>query len=125
MSQFSTEQRRTFIALLCRIAWADGIVRDSEREVVHGLAARLANGLFEEGELDGWLDDKPPPAELETLPEGLGQLFYYEAFRLAEADGDLANEEVELLEELLNRVFTGHADGTTLARIALTKRGQD
>ncbi len=110
------------MALLCRVAWADGIVTESERAVVSSLAQRLGGGTISDDELAAWLDDGAPETDLAALPDGLGQFFYYEAFKLAEADGHLADEELELLESIANRVFAGHAEGTPLARIALTRR---
>jgi uncharacterized tellurite resistance protein B-like protein len=121
--EISEDDRRSFVALLCRIAWADGVVTESEREAVRSVALKMGAGeSMGEGEFTSWLDYGPPETEIESLPESLSQYFYYEAFKLAEIDGDLAGEEVELLESIVNRVFSGHDEGTPLARIALAKR---
>jgi uncharacterized tellurite resistance protein B-like protein len=125
MATLSNEQRRTFMALLCRVAWADGVVQESERDAVRDIAGRLAGDAVSEAELTAWLDDGPPDTDLASLPEGLGQYFYYEAFKLAEADGHLAEEEVELLEAIVSRVFSGQPKGTPLARIAIARKKGD
>lgn len=115
------EQRRTLIALACRVAWADGVVEFEEREFVRGLVQRLGGAAMEPGELEGWLDRGPPKAELESLPPELGQFFFYEALRLAESDGDLDPAEQKLVEELLNRFFkqleSEQGEGVPLARL--------
>jgi uncharacterized tellurite resistance protein B-like protein len=121
MDQVTPEERRTFIALLCRVAWADGIVTIEERQTVAAVAQKM--GFVEANAIDKWLDHGVPDQEIRALPRSLGQYFYYEAFRLAEADGDLAQAEVDMLKLIVSRVFAGHDTGTPLGRVVLTKRG--
>jgi uncharacterized tellurite resistance protein B-like protein len=109
------------VILLCRVAWADGVIRDEERTLIHELALRFMPDL-DPDEVDAWLDEGPPPAELQTLPDNLGQMFYYEAFRVMEADGELHDKELELLDGIMSTVFAGHPEDTPLLRIALRRR---
>ena len=116
----SVEQRRTLIAMLCAVAWADGVVTDEEREVVRELAARF--GGVSDTDLDAWLDEGPPDAALESLPEEINQLFFYEALRIAQSDGDVSDEELALLDGLVNRAVDGRPDGVILGRVRLVQR---
>ncbi len=116
------EDRRHFIALACKVAWADGVVTDEEREFVRGLVQRLGGKAIGEPEMEAWLADGVPEQELEALPEGLGQLFVYEAMKLMEVDGDIDRAEMEMIEQLMGRVFKSREAETPLARIALKRR---
>ena len=55
-------ERRTFIALLCRVAWADDSVADEEREYMRGVARRL--GFVDTAEIEGWLENGVPETEI-------------------------------------------------------------
>jgi tellurite resistance protein len=123
MSKVSVDDRRTLIALMCRVAWADGIIEEAEREYVQGLIVRLGGEPVGPAELDSWLKDGVPPELLKPLPETLEQFFFYEALRLAEADGDLDPREQEVLEGIMHRVFEPHEDSVTLTQIARIRIG--
>ena len=112
------KQTRAFFALTCKVAWADGVVTDEERAQVVALAQRLGGGP---AELETWLASGAPPAELAELPPAIGEMFIYEAMKLVEADGDLADAELELIESLLSRVAKKQP-AATIAKIALVKR---
>lgn len=114
-------ERRTLVILLCRVAWADGVVRDEERAIVHQLARRFVPEL-DPGKVELWLEEGAPEAELKTLPDNLGEMFYYEAFRLMEADGELHESELQMLQRIMTTVFQAHPEGTPLAKIALRPR---
>lgn len=120
--EFSREQRRALVALACKVAWADGVVTDEERDFVRGMVSRFAAGHIEDAELDHWLTHTPPDVDIIDLPKGVDQLFVYESMRLMEADGDLADEELAALEDIMNRVFNPRPQGTELARIAVEKK---
>ena len=117
-------QKRTFIALACKVAWADGVVTDEERIAVASLITRLGGTPITADELDDWLATGAPPAELSDLPAAAGELFIYEALRLVKADHDMSDSEMEMLDSLVNRVSKKHADqpAQPLAKLALTKR---
>lgn len=121
MDPVTSDQRRTLIALACRVAWADGVVADEERTYIRQLVQRLGGAAMTGEELDAWLDEGPPAAELETLPEGLGRFFFYEALQLAESDGDLDPREEAMCQEILDRVFVESEKGVGLAKIALKR----
>jgi uncharacterized tellurite resistance protein B-like protein len=119
----SHEQRRTLIALACKMAWADGVVQDDEREQVQALVAKIGGeDAVTPDELDRWLDQGGPEADLSELPKALGEMFLYEAMELAEADGDMADAELSLIGELLARLAKRHDKKTPLAKIALKRR---
>jgi hypothetical protein len=115
------EQSRTLVALACAVAWADGVVTEEERAFVKGFVHRFAGDDLGADELEEWLTQGPPNARLQTLPEELGEMFFYEAMRLAEADGELSSEEEALLEGLMHRVFKRHPEGAVLAKVKLVK----
>lgn len=119
--QLDAHQRRAFIALACKVAWADGVVQPEERVQVAALVERIGGGAVSADELDAWLQTGAPPAELEELPPALGELFIYEAFKLVESDGEISDSELQLLQRLCARVDKRH-EGTPLGRIALVKR---
>jgi len=115
-------QQRTFIALACKIAWADGVVVDEEREHVLRIVQRLGGSeAVTSEELDRWLESGAPDVELAQLSPELGEYFFYEAMNVVQADGDVVEEEVKALEKIMARVFAKHG-GTPLAKIALVKR---
>lgn len=119
--ELDARQRRAFIALACKVAWADGVVADEERAQVAALVDRIGGGAVSARELDAWLASGAPPAELGELPDAIGELFIYEALRLVEADGEISDAEHALIESLLGRVGKRH-EGAKLGRIALVKR---
>jgi tellurite resistance protein len=113
-------QKRTFIALACKVAWADGVVQDEERERVAELVQKLGGQAVTPAELDEWLRSGSPPAELSELPPSVGEMFIYEAFRLIESDGNISDEELQFIEGLVSRIARNHA-GTPVAKIAVRK----
>jgi hypothetical protein len=119
-------QKRTFIALACKVAWADGVVTDEERVSVAALVSRLGGTPVEPGELDQWLASGAPPAELSELPPAVGDMFIYEAMRLVEADHDMSDSEMRMIEDLVLRVKQKHENDreTPIAKIALVKLKQ-
>lgn len=122
MSGPSTADQRRFLAALCKIAWADGRIEAEEREHIHALIRRFDPEALDAEELDEWLESGVPESEVEELPEALGQLFAYEALKLAESDGDLDEREMALLEGVTARLYSAPEDKSTpLAKIALRK----
>ena len=115
-------QKRAFIALACKVAWADGVVAEEERAQVTGLLERFGGTPVTAQELDAWLTSGAPAVELSELPEAVAEMFIYEAMRLIESDGDMSDSELRFIEDLLGRVRQRHNEATTLAKIALAKR---
>ena len=124
MAMLDDKAKRAFIALACKVAWADGAVQDEERAQVTALLKRLGSPVSE-AELDEWLKSGAPPAELNDLPPALSEMFIYEAWKLVEADGDVTSAEIKLIEGLLARVAKAHESaghGTKVAQIAIVKK---
>jgi len=117
----SDQQKRTFIALACKVAWADGVVTDEERVSVAQLMSRIGGAPIEPSELDAWLASGAPPAELSELPPAIGDMLIYEAMRLVEADHDMSDAELRMIEDLVARVAKRHID-TPVAKIGVVKR---
>lgn len=120
--QLDPEERRTFVALACLVAWTDGVVTDEEREHVLRIAERVGGGTVADDELERWLSQGPPDAEVTRLPPSLGEYFFYEAMEIVQADGDVDDREKLLVEEIMKRVFEKPPQGTPLAKIALVKK---
>lgn len=114
------KQKRAFIALACKVAWADGEIQDEERSQIVTLLQRFGATVTTE-ELDGWLSKGAPDAELAELPPAMSEMFIYEAWKLVEADGDVSDKEIKLIEGLLGRVNKKN-EGTKLGAIALVKK---
>ena len=114
-------QKRTFIALACKVAWADGVVEAEERAQVQALLKRLGGAPVSEEELDGWLSSAAPAAEVSELPEAVREMFIYEAWKLVESDGDASDAEIKLIEKLMTRVEKKH-EGTPVGQIAIVKK---
>lgn len=104
MSVLDAEQKRTFVALACKVAWADGVVAVEERAHIVRLIERLGGVAVTADELDAWLSSGAPPAELASLPPGMADMLVYEAMQLIESDGVVADEELAFVEGLLSRV---------------------
>lgn len=116
------KQKRTFIALACKVAWADGVVTEEERASVAAIVSRLGGAAIAPAELDAWLATGAPPAELSELPPAIGDMFIYEAMKLVEADHDMSDSELRMIEDLVARVAKKHDPGTTVGKIAIVKR---
>lgn len=117
--EITREQRQTLLALCCKVAWADGVVAEEERQAVFGLMHRLGWDATSKAEVEQWLESGPPEPDLAGLPEGLGQMAVYEALRLAEVDGEIDDRELELATSLMERVFRTRPPHTPIARLAL------
>jgi uncharacterized membrane protein YebE (DUF533 family) len=117
--EITREQRQTLLALCCKVAWADGVVAEEERQVVFGLMQRLGWDSASKAEVEEWLATGPPEPDLAGLPEGLGQMAVYEALRIAEADGEIDDRELEIATSVMERVFRTHPPHTPIARLAL------
>lgn len=115
-------QQRTVIALACKVAWADGDVTDDEREVIRAFVERLGGKAVTARELDEWLTRGGPEAELSELPEAITEEFLYEAMRIMRADGEESPAEVDLVCQVMARLFDSQPKGTPLGRVQLVKR---
>jgi len=111
-------QKRTFIALACKVAWADGVVEPEERIAVAALVTKLGGTPVTPEELDEWLATGAPAAEVEDLAPELGEMLIYEAMKLVESDHDMSDSELEMVEALAARVAKKHEPEMPLAKVA-------
>lgn len=118
--ELSADERRTLMAMLCAVAWADGVVTEEEAAVVRELAARFGGVSLQQ--VDTWLAEGPPEQALAVLPDEINQLFFYEALRISQADGDVSEEELTLLDDLVSRAVKERPDGVLLGRVKLVKQ---
>jgi uncharacterized tellurite resistance protein B-like protein len=121
LAMVDDKQKRAFIALACKVAWADGVVAESERAQVVALLQRLGGTPVTSAELDAWLSSGAPPAELAELSPAVGEMFIYEAWKLVQADGNIDDQEIRFIESLMTRVSKLH-EGTPVAKVALVKK---
>ncbi len=115
------KEKRAFIALACKVAWADGVIEASERAQVIALLQRLGGTPVTSEELDEWLTSGAPAAELADLSPAVGEMFIYEAWKLVQADGRITDYEIEFVEGLISRVDKLHK-GTAVAQVALARK---
>jgi len=103
--ELEPRQRRDLLALLCRVAWADGLVVDAERTRLRDTLSRVGQGAVTEAELEQWLS-KGPPKVRGSLPIEAKQLFIQEAMRVISADCDIAPAEMASMRDVINYYFT-------------------
>ena len=115
-------ERRTLVALACKVAWADGVVEEAERGYVRRLAQKFGADAVSAEEVDHWLTSGAPEAFVESLPENVGQMFFYEAMNLMESDGEIDDTELRVVSDIMSRVFARHPENTPFARM-LKKTG--
>ncbi len=106
LSELSKEDRLRLVKFVCSFAWADLQIADSERSFVHKLVRKLKLDPDERGQADEWLEMPPRAEELDPteIPREHRALFLSTAREMIEADGEIAEEEVEnfaLFEQLL------------------------
>lgn len=98
-------QRRTLIALACKVAWADGIVTEEERDYVLGMVTRFAKGVLDSGEVEEWLDNGAPELGSVELPQVVSSIFLLDAIKIMKADGEVDGDEHQQLDRIMEQVF--------------------
>lgn len=106
LSELSQEDRLRLVKFVCSFAWADLTIADSERSFVHKLVRRLKLEPDERRQVDEWLEMPPRAEDLDPteIPREHRALFLTTAREMIEADGEIAEEELEnfaLFEQLL------------------------
>lgn len=106
LSELSQEDRLRLVKFVCSFAWADLTITDSERSFVHKLVRRLKLEPDERRQVDEWLEMPPRAEDLDPteIPREHRALFLTTAREMIEADGEIAEEELEnfaLFEQLL------------------------
>ncbi len=107
LTELSKEDRLRLVKFVCSFAWADLQIADSERRFVHKLVRKLKLDNEERRQVEEWLDIPPRAEELDPaeIPREHRELFLTTAREMIEADGEIAEEEVEnfaLFEQLLS-----------------------
>ena len=106
LSDLDREDRLRLMKFVCSFAWADLQIAQSERTMVAKLMRKLRLDADEKAQVEEWLELPPPADELDPaqIPDEHRALFLTTAREMIEADGEIADEELEnfeLLEQLL------------------------
>lgn len=106
ISELNREDRLRLVKFVCSFAWADLTVAETERGFVHKLVRKLKLDPDEKRQVDEWLEVPPRAEELDPaeIPREHRALFLATAREMIEADGEVAEEELEtfaLFEQLL------------------------
>jgi len=106
LTELTKDDRLRLMKFVCSFAWADLEIAESERKFVQKLVRKLKLGDDEKEMVEGWLELPPSAEELDPtlIPDAHRSLFLSTAREMIEADGMIADEEVEnfeLLEQLL------------------------
>ena len=106
LKELDREERLRLMKFVCSFAWADLQIAESERKMVQKMVRRLKLDQDEKRQVDEWLELPPTAEELDPtqIPQEHRALFLSTAREMIEADGEIAEEEVEnfeLLEQLL------------------------
>jgi len=104
--ELSPAQRRDFIILLVRVAWADGVIVDAEQKRLADALDRLSEGSVSRLELMQWLVSGAPDIS-GPLPVAARELFTHEALQLLAADGDADPQEMRAVKDLASSCFMG------------------
>jgi uncharacterized tellurite resistance protein B-like protein len=106
LSELSKEDRLRLVKFVCSFAWADLSVADSERSFIQKLVRKLKLDPEEKKQVEEWLEIPPRAEELDPseIPREHRTLFLSAAREMIQADGQVAEEELEnlaLFEALL------------------------
>ncbi len=107
LEQLDRGERLQLMKFVCSFAWADLEIRPEEREFVGRLIQRLKLDPDEARQVEGWLKLPPRPESVDPtrIPAEHRRLFLAEIEGVIEADGDVAEEELEnlaLVRDLLS-----------------------
>jgi len=106
LDELNKNERLLLLKFVCAFAWADLEVKQSERNLVRHLVARLHLDPEEKREVEQWLKRPPKPEEVDPnrIPRAHRELFLEAARQMIAADGEIdpaERENLELLEQLL------------------------
>lgn len=107
LNELTKEDRLKLVKFVCSFAWADLQITDSERRFVQKLVRKLKLDDDERRQVEDWLQVPPRAEELDPaeIPRAHRELFLSTAREMIEADGEIAEEEVEnfaLFQQLLS-----------------------
>ncbi len=106
LNELDRTDRLRLLRFVTSFAWADGVVKEEEREFLLGLMKRLDLADDEVALAEGWLETPPHPAEVDPtkIPPKHRDMFLTLARGMINADGEVDDDErerLEVLEELL------------------------
>jgi hypothetical protein len=100
----SAQQLRDFVALLCRVAWADGAVGPAESARLASVRQRIANDVLHAEELQAWLRVGPPEIS-GPLPTIVKQAFHNSSVTVAGEDGACGPDAMRVIRTILSQCF--------------------
>ncbi len=102
MSESQESQYLAVIRVWAALAWADGVVQDSERDAINKLISVAQLNDEEKAIATGLLDEKVELAteSISGLSEPAREGIYRAALRMAMVDLDVAKEETAMLARL-------------------------
>ena len=106
----SSQQRRDLLALLCRVAWADGSVGPTQTARLTRMRQQLAVDALSAEELQAWLRVGPPDISA-RLPARFKQAFHDSALAVISQDGACHPHEVRVIREVLQQCFERSSAG--------------
>jgi uncharacterized membrane protein YebE (DUF533 family) len=106
LTKLSKSERLLLLKFVCAFAWADLVVKDSERALVKRLIGKLRLDKDEAKQVEQWLKTPPKPEEIDPnkVPRAHKKLFLDAARQMIAVDGEIDPAELEnlqLLEQLL------------------------
>lgn len=106
LDQLDKNERLLLLKFVCAFAWADLEVKQSERDFVRRMVAKLHLETEERDMVERWLKRPPKPEEIDPnrIPRAHRELFLEAARQMIAADGEIdpaERENLELLEQLL------------------------
>ena len=116
MTEPGMGEKKAFLRVLSQLAWADGVVEESELKVLHLAASELSVALSERDLEERDLDELAAKIEHPDLRAKL----LIELARLAAADDDLAPEELATIQYFASywKIDPPVLEGVDWARVA-------
>jgi tellurite resistance protein len=94
----------------CKVAWADGVIENTERQKLAELWQQLGDGAVSRAEISQWLDEGVP-FEPASVSDAVRSLFVQKALELARSDGEVMPDEVQTIRELREAFFEAAQTG--------------
>lgn len=100
LSSLAPEVGFELLKLMLQVAWSDHELNEAERGFLRGLCGQLGLGEAMQEDLEGWLSGAPlPPPDLQLLRRH-SELAMRTAAGLMVADGNVLDEERDVLQEM-------------------------
>jgi hypothetical protein len=98
------QQRRDFVALICRVAWAHGVIGAAESARLARMRQHVADDAISAEELQAWLRVGPPEISA-RLPAQFKHAFQHASVTVVSDDGVCDAQEMRVIRELLVHAF--------------------